>query len=78
MWRGKAPPVEPFTGEDPAVKIDDWLPILRRASQWNGWSQEEQLLQFAGHLRGRALQEWDLLSEKDRASFDAAVLALSE
>ena len=72
------PPVEPFTGEDPAVKIDDWLPILRRASQWNGWSQEEQLLQFAGHLRGRALQEWDLLSEKDRASCDAAVLALSE
>ena len=22
--RGKAPPVEPFTGEDPAVKLDDW------------------------------------------------------
>ena len=36
MRRGKAPPVKPFTGEDPAVKLDDWLPILRRASLWNG------------------------------------------
>ena len=27
--RGKAPPVEPFTGENPAVKLDDWLPILK-------------------------------------------------
>ena len=26
--RGKAPPVEPFTGGNPAVKLDDWLPIL--------------------------------------------------
>ncbi len=36
--RGKAPPVEPLTREDPAIKLDDWLPILRRASQWNSWS----------------------------------------
>ena len=76
--KGKAPPVEPFTGEDQAVKLEDWLPILKRASAWNGWSQEEQLLQFAGHLRGCALQEWDLLSEGDRATFDAAVSALRE
>lgn len=33
---------------------------------------------FAGHLRGRALQEWDLLSEGDRATLDAAVHALHE
>ena len=38
--RGKAPLVDPFTGEDPAIKLDDWLPILRRASLWNGWSPE--------------------------------------
>ena len=76
--RGKAPPVDPFTGEDPAIKLDDWLPILRRASLWNGWSPEEQLLQFAGHLRGRALQEWDLLGEGDKATFDAAAKALRE
>ena len=76
--RGKAPPVEPFTEEDPAVKLDDWLPMLRRASLWNSWSQEEQLLQFAEHLRGRALQEWDLLSKRDRATFDTVVLALRE
>ena len=50
--RGKAPPVEPFTGEDPSIKLDDWLPILRRASLWNGWSQEEQLLQFCWAFEG--------------------------
>lgn len=59
--RRKAPPVDPFTGEDPAIKLDDWLPILRRASLWNSWFPEEQLLQFAGHLKGHTPQEWDLL-----------------
>lgn len=38
---------------------------------------KEQLLQFAGHLRGRA-QQGDLLSEGDRATFEAAVRALRE
>ena len=76
--RLKVPPVEPFTGEDPAVKLDDWLLILTRASLWNCWSPEEWLLQFAGHLRGCGLQEWDLLSDRDRATFDAAVGVLRE
>ena len=76
--RGKAPPVNPFTGEDPAVKLEDWLPVLKRASLWNGWSQEEELIQLAGHLRGRALQEWDLLSTSDRAKFETAVGALHD
>ena len=34
--RGKAPPVDPFTGEDPEMRLDDWLPALQRASNWNG------------------------------------------
>ena len=76
--RDKAPPVDPFTGEDPAVKLEDWLPVLKRALLWNRWSQEEELLQLAGHLRGRALQEWDLLSTSDRANFDKAVGALRD
>lgn len=76
--RGKAPPVDSFTGEDPAVKLEDWLPVLKRASLWNGWSPEEELLQLAGHLRGRALQEWDLLSTSDRAKFETAVKALRD
>lgn len=57
--RGKAPPVDSFTGEDVAVQLEDWLPSLERVARWNGWSPEDQLLQFAGHLRGRALQEWN-------------------
>ena len=74
--RGKAPPVDAFTGEDPAVKLEDWLPVLKRASLWNRWSQEEELIQLAGHLRGRALQEWDLLKTSDRTKFETAVEAL--
>lgn len=54
---GKAPSVELFTGEDREMCLDDWLPSLHRASQWNRWSGEEQLIQLSGHLRGRALQE---------------------
>ena len=50
--RGKAPPISEFTGEDPEYILDDWLPSLERASQWNAWTAEEKLMQFAGHLRG--------------------------
>ena len=39
---------------------------------------EEQLQHFLGHLRGRALQEWDLLGEGDKATFDAAAKAPCE
>ena len=74
--RGKAPPVDAFTGENQEVRLDDWLPALQRATEWNGWSQDELLIQLAGHLRGRALQEWNLLGSSERASYDTAVAAL--
>lgn len=74
--RGRAPPVSEFTGEDPEYILDDWLPSLERASQWNNWTEEERLMQFAGHLRGRALQEWNLLSDDEKATFDTAVKSL--
>ena len=48
--RGKAPPVDPFTGEQPDVLWEDWLSTFERASTWNGWSESEKLLQLAGHL----------------------------
>ena len=54
--RGKAPPVDNLTGEDPELRFEDWLPALERAARWNEWSSEETLIQLAGHLRGRALQ----------------------
>ena len=74
--RGKAPPVEPFSGESKTQRIEDWLPALERAATWNDWTEEDRLLQLAGHLRGRALQEWELLSEEDRGSYSQAVSAL--
>jgi len=51
---GKAPPVNPFTGEDAETILNDWLPSLQRATLWNGWVEEEKLMQLAGHLWGRA------------------------
>ena len=53
--RGRAPLVEQYTGESKEEQLDDWLPMLERAGQWNEWTPEELLLQLAGHLRGRAL-----------------------
>ena len=34
--RGRAPQVDPFTGEEPEIGLDDWLPSLKRAATWNG------------------------------------------
>ena len=76
--RGKAPPVDIFTGEDPDVRFDDWLPALDRVSAWNGWSRQETLLQLAGYLRGRALQEWNLLSKEEQSEYGVAVKALHQ
>ena len=52
--RGRAPPIDKFSGECPEVHLDDWLPSLQRAASWNKWTEEEQLIQLAGHLKGRA------------------------
>ena len=76
VHRGKAPPVDAFTGEEAELRLEDWLPTLERASSWNGWTQEELLMQFAGYLRGRALQEWNLLGPEERESYETATQAL--
>ena len=74
--KGKAPPVALFSGEDPEVRFDDWLPTLERAAQWNGWTMEERSMQLAGYLKGRALQEWGLLRAADRETYDQVASAL--
>lgn len=74
--RGKAPPVDAFTGENPETTLDDWLPSLQRAATWNEWTGSELLLQLAGHLRGRALQEWNLLDEDEKSAYNDAIGAL--
>ena len=75
--RGKALPVSEFTGQDPECRLDNWLLSLERASTWNAWS-EEKMMQLAGHLRGRALQEWNLLQPEERASSTQAIEALHQ
>jgi len=52
----KAPPVDPLHGNDPEVRLNNWLPSLEQAAVWNNWSEEERLIQFTGHLCGRASQ----------------------
>ena len=58
------------------MRIDNWLPALKQAASWNNWSEVEALIQLVGHLRGRALQEWNLLSETERSKLEVAVGAL--
>ena len=74
--RGNATPVSEFTGDDPDCTLEDWLPSLERAIVWNAWTEEEQIIELAGHLKSRALQEWNLLKPGDKASFTEAVEAL--
>ena len=71
--RGKAPPIDFFSGENPAILLDDWVPRLERAAQWNGWTAQEKL---PGYLRGEALQEWHLLMNEDQPSYSTAIDAL--
>ena len=76
--RGKAPPVDQFSGDQRDLTFDDWLPTLERAAQWNAWTEAELLLQLAGHLRGRAFQEWNLIRDDDRQDYSRAVKSLKE
>ena len=73
--RGKAPPIDAFDGEHAGITFDDWLPTLQRDTVWNGWSEDESLMQLAGYLRKRALQEWNLLTA-EKKTFPSAVAAL--
>ena len=74
--RGRAPPVEMFSGEDTENSLDDWLPALVRAAEWNRWTKPELLIQLAGHLKGRARQEWGLLPESEKSDYEKGVRAL--
>ena len=73
---GKALPVSQFLGEDVECQLDDWLPLLERASVWNALTASERLMQLAGHLKRRALQEYHLPRAEERESFESAVEAL--
>ena len=74
--RGKAPPIEFFSGEDPAILLEDWMPSLERAADWNEWTQRDKLIQLPGYLKGQALQEWHLLGREEQQSYPKAVDAL--
>ena len=58
--------MDPFDGESPEVFFKDWILALQRAAEWYGWNERETLIQLVGHLHGRALQEWGLLSPQEK------------
>jgi len=74
----KAPPTDLFTAEDTTIIFDDWLLTLKQAATWNEWTPDETLMQLAGHLNGRALQDLKLLLSEDRSSYENPVRALRE
>ena len=55
---------------------DEWLPTFERAAEWNNWSDSECLLQLAGHLKGKARQEFSLLMPGEKSTFTMAKSAL--
>ena len=69
---GKALPVDPYTGEDIEVWWEDWLPTFERAASWNKWTDGEKVIQLAGHLKKRALMEWNSIEEADRNNYTTA------
>ena len=73
--KGRAPPVETFSGDS---SFEDWLPALKRAATWNAWSSDETLIQLAGHLRGRAIEEWNLMDDSEKEDLEKAVDALKK
>ena len=74
--RGKAPPIDTFTWEDAETRFDDWLPTLERAAAWNNWTDSEALMQLAGYLCGRALLEWNLMSQTEHNTYKLAISGL--
>jgi len=66
--KGKAPPVDLFTGEND-VLWEDWLPTFELAATWNAWTEEEKQWQLASHLRGKAAQEWALIVHADKLQY---------
>ena len=62
--------MEPFTGEGVDTLFEEWLLTFEWMATWNSWSEPEKLLQLAGHLRGKARQEWTLLEANNKLSYD--------
>ena len=51
---------------------------MQRAPELNQWTKEEQLIQLASYLRGKALQEWNLIHLSEKSTLKSAVYALKD
>ena len=75
---GKVPPLDVFEGENAEIRFEHRLLSLEQAGPRNGWTPDEKLIQLAGHLQGKAWQKWNLLDDRERATFCDAVKAMKE
>ena len=46
--------------------LANWLPLLKRAATQHGWTKVKWLLHYAGQLRGKALQESNLITTAEK------------
>ena len=76
--KGKAPPVDPFSSEGSDLLFEEWLPSFERMATWNDRIDAEKMIQLAGYLRGKALQEWSLLRRTDKLIYLTATATLKE
>ena len=56
--------------------LDKWLPSLKHAAEWNEWDNVETMIQLAGHLKGQALEEWELIEDSEKQGWNEAVKVL--
>lgn len=72
------PPNDHFSGESAKFCLEDWIPSLECAVEWNGWNKTEKSIKLAGHLGGKVLQEWNLLYDDEKSTYHGAVESLCD
>ena len=58
------------------IQLSTELPIGARGTNVDGWMEDERLIQLAGHLHGRALQEWNLIPPAEYQTYQSSTAAL--
>ena len=70
--RGKAPPVDPFWGEDPECRLDDWFLTLKRAADLD-WLDGGRLTHPAGRPSKRpGPPRVELIADDEKRTYSQA------
>ena len=55
------------------MRVEDWLPAITRAAEWNLWTPAESRCRWPAIYDG---QEWRLLDNEDKKDWRRAVVTL--